>query len=109
VVTVEGLVHDGQLDLIQQEFMDEGAVQWVLHAGHVDLGAGAADPYAASDRGADSARRWWATCVVAPAIPASCRRSRRRRAVAGVKGERQERKMGEEKQTLILSAKVSSA
>ena len=27
VVTVEGLVHDGQLDAIQQEFMDEGAVQ----------------------------------------------------------------------------------
>jgi carbon-monoxide dehydrogenase small subunit len=27
VVTVEGLVSDGQLDLIQQEFMDEGAVQ----------------------------------------------------------------------------------
>ena len=27
VVTVEGLVHDGQLDLVQQEFMDEGAVQ----------------------------------------------------------------------------------
>lgn len=27
VVTVEGLVHDGQLDAIQQEFMDQGAVQ----------------------------------------------------------------------------------
>ena len=27
VVTVEGLVNDGQLDLVQQEFMDEGAVQ----------------------------------------------------------------------------------
>ena len=27
IVTVEGLVHDGQLDLVQQEFMDEGAVQ----------------------------------------------------------------------------------
>ena len=27
VVTVEGLDQDGQLDLIQQEFMDEGAVQ----------------------------------------------------------------------------------
>jgi len=27
VVTVEGLAHDGQLDLVQQEFMDEGAVQ----------------------------------------------------------------------------------
>jgi len=27
VVTVEGLALDGQLDLVQQEFMDEGAVQ----------------------------------------------------------------------------------
>jgi len=27
VVTVEGLAHDDQLDVIQQEFMDEGAVQ----------------------------------------------------------------------------------
>jgi len=27
IVTVEGLVRDGQLDLVQQEFMDEGAVQ----------------------------------------------------------------------------------
>ena len=27
VVTVEGLVHDDELDLVQQEFMDEGAVQ----------------------------------------------------------------------------------
>ncbi len=27
IVTVEGLVHDGQLDAIQQEFMDQGAVQ----------------------------------------------------------------------------------
>ena len=27
VVTVEGLVDDGRLDLVQQEFMDEGAVQ----------------------------------------------------------------------------------
>ena len=27
IVTVEGLAHDDQLDVIQQEFMDEGAVQ----------------------------------------------------------------------------------
>ena len=27
IVTVEGLVRDGQLDLVQQEFMDGGAVQ----------------------------------------------------------------------------------
>jgi aerobic carbon-monoxide dehydrogenase small subunit len=27
VITVEGLVHDDELDLVQQEFMDEGAVQ----------------------------------------------------------------------------------